>query len=92
MEDTLCTRVAAEIRAEMARRKLTQVDLAHLIGKPQTTVSRWVSGLTKLDLEQVEMLARALGVTASELVSWGEATDPTPSLNTARRDVLRLAA
>jgi transcriptional regulator with XRE-family HTH domain len=84
-DDTLWSRVAAEIRAEMARRRITQMDVAREIGKPQTTVSRWISGTTKLDLEQLELLAQALHVSVPELVSWGE-MEPASRIQYARVD------
>lgn len=55
----------------MARRRLSQMDMARTIGKPQTTLSRWLDGNTKLTLEQLELIGHALGVSAPELVSWG---------------------
>lgn len=72
MQETWSTRVAAEIRAEMARRKLSQRALSTLAGTSTATMSRWLSGEKALDLENLETLSRALNVSVVDLVSWGE--------------------
>lgn len=74
--------IAAEIRAEMARQSVTQVRLGTLIGKPQTTVSRWVSGAKPLDVDDLDLIAKALGLTVVDLVSrsWDAMADNRWSL------------
>jgi len=67
--DTYRALVAAEIRAEMARRSITQTQLGVSINKPQTTVSRWVKGSTALEVDDLDRVAKALGISVVDLVS-----------------------
>ena len=60
--------VAAEIRAEMARQNITQKRLGELIGKPQTTITRWVTGQTPLRLDDLSLIAEGLDVSVVDLV------------------------
>lgn len=66
--NTLTTRVAAEVRAEMARKRITGRALAQQVGKPVSTVARWTRGDGALDLEALDIIAGAIDVNASELV------------------------
>lgn len=60
--------VAAELRAEMARKSVTQSELGTRIGKPQTTISRWCREGTA-DLDDISLVAKGLGVSVVDLVS-----------------------
>lgn len=68
----LSERVASEIRAEMARRGITQSTLADRLGENQAWVSRRIaSGLgikIPLDLNDVERIADVLNLPAGQLV------------------------
>jgi transcriptional regulator with XRE-family HTH domain len=65
---TLSARVAEEVRALMGRRRMSGRALANAAGIPKSTANRWVSGDTAMSLDDVERVARALGVTVVELL------------------------
>ena len=47
---------------------LTQVELAGLLGKPQSFVSKYESGERKLDLPELDDICKALDATLETLV------------------------
>jgi transcriptional regulator with XRE-family HTH domain len=59
---TLTAAVAAEVRAEMGRRRITQAELAAGIGRTQQFVSRRISGDVAMDTDDIDQIARHLGV------------------------------
>ena len=63
--------VGANVRAEMARRQLSQTALAAHLGLSQAAVSRRLSGHTPFDVNELASVAAWLGVPASTLL--GEA-------------------
>lgn len=65
------TNEAANIRAEMARKGLTQRDLAALLGLSQPTVSARMRGRTEFTVSELRAIASWLNVPASYLL--GEA-------------------
>jgi transcriptional regulator with XRE-family HTH domain len=54
--------VGANVRAELARRDMTQRNLADHLGIPQTSVSRRLSGVTPFDINELAAVAELLGV------------------------------
>lgn len=60
--------VTAEIRAELARRRWSQVDLANRLGEDQMWLSRRLRGTKPLSLTEFEAIAEALSITPAELV------------------------
>jgi transcriptional regulator with XRE-family HTH domain len=62
MAETLRARAAAEVRAEIARQQITQDGLAARLGVSQTWVSRRINGNTAFSTEDLDLVARALGV------------------------------
>lgn len=66
---TLREQVAEEVRALMARRRISGVQLAKRIGKSQTYVWRRLSGETPFDVDDLEALAGALGVPATAFLA-----------------------
>jgi transcriptional regulator with XRE-family HTH domain len=52
--------VAAEVRAEMARRKLTQTALAALLGEQQWWVSKRLNRVIPFTIEDLDKIATAL--------------------------------
>lgn len=68
MADSLQSYVAAEIRAEMARRRVSQVDLASALGRSNAWVSVRLSGKQAIDLNDLEQMADALDVPADRLL------------------------
>ena len=60
--------VAGDVRAEMARRRMTGRELARRTGKSQPYWSRRLSGDVALDVDDLEAVAAHLEVSASDLV------------------------
>lgn len=65
---SLEARVAAELRAELARQGRSRRWLAEQTGQPLTTVARWVKGTTAPGLDELELMAEALGTTVVALL------------------------
>lgn len=62
-------RVAAELRAELARQGRSRRWLAERIDAPLTSVARWVKGTTAPGLDELDAMARALGTTVPRLLA-----------------------
>lgn len=60
--------VAANIRAEVARRRIPQRVLAEALGLKQQSVSMRLSGKTPIDLNELGIIARVLGVEPADLM------------------------
>jgi transcriptional regulator with XRE-family HTH domain len=54
--------VTAEVRAEMARRRMSQTALAELIGEQQWWISKRLTRATPFTLEDLDRIAQALGL------------------------------
>jgi transcriptional regulator with XRE-family HTH domain len=68
MEDTAVNDDAVrEIRAEMARQRITQRQLAARLGRQQPYVQRRLSGHVPLTLDDLAAFAEALGLPAAHL-------------------------
>lgn len=65
---TLAGSVAAEVRAQLARRQLTGAALAAAIGRSEMYVSRRLRGDVPFDLVDVEQAAEFLGVAIADLL------------------------
>lgn len=61
-------RLADNVRAEMARQRLTQFDLARALNLSQAAVSRRLSGLTPFDVNEVQAVGDLLGLPATVLL------------------------
>ena len=59
--------VASEIKGELARRSMSQLDLAIAIGKRPEYVQRRLSGSVELSVTDVELIGGALGVNFLQL-------------------------
>jgi transcriptional regulator with XRE-family HTH domain len=70
-ELTLRQVVASEVRAEMARQRMSQSALARLLREGQPWVNRRVNADVAMDLDDVERIARALDVPLSTFLSAG---------------------
>lgn len=64
--------VAGNLRAEMARQKLSGVDLAALLKCSQQSASRRVTGAQAIDLDELPLIADWLGVNLFDLVTTRE--------------------
>lgn len=60
--------VAAEIRAETGRQRVSGRELARRIDEPVTTVSRWLRGDTPVGLDELDKIAAALDVDVVDLI------------------------
>lgn len=65
---TLESKVAAEIRAHLARRRMQQAELAGLVGEHPSWVSRRLGETRRITIDDLERIARALGVGAVDLL------------------------
>lgn len=64
--------LAAELRAEQARKQLTSHTLAQTLGISTRTVARKTHGDSPITWEELKQFAQALNITASELVRRAE--------------------
>jgi transcriptional regulator with XRE-family HTH domain len=71
--------VAQEIRAEMARRRLSQTALAERLGTGQRSISRRLLGEVELTVGDVDQIAQILGMPIEQLLP------ERPSLGRRRR-------
>lgn len=61
-------RVGANVRAEMARRKLSQTALAERLNVTQQKLSRCISGQQAFRVDELHEVAEALDISVSELI------------------------
>ena len=61
-------RVAANVRAELARKGITQTDLAAKLCKSQPFVSRRLSGRVPFDVADLAAIASVLDIQIADLV------------------------
>jgi transcriptional regulator with XRE-family HTH domain len=66
---TLTSHTAAEIRAEMARQRITQVQVAAALGMSQPVVSRMLRGDRPLTLDFIQDVAAVLDVPIGQLLN-----------------------
>lgn len=64
-------RTAEEIRVLLARRRMSAAELARRTGLKQSTMARRMTGETAFDLDDLEVIAAALGVKVTDLVNDG---------------------
>lgn len=62
-------KVAAEIRAEMARQKVSVNTLSEAVGIPLSTLRRSVNGTRSFTLDELHAVGEALGLRLSVLIS-----------------------
>ena len=61
--------VAEEVRVALARRQISGVKLANMIGRSQVYVSRRLRGEVPFDVDDLALIAEALGMKMVDLVS-----------------------
>ena len=66
--------VASNIRAELARQRISQRDLAEKLGRSVMFINRRVTGEGFSDLDTLDDIAAALGVSRDDLLSDHKAT------------------
>jgi transcriptional regulator with XRE-family HTH domain len=81
---TLADRVRAEIRAELARRGVTQADLARDLVRPAMWVSDRLRGAVTLTLDDLDAIAEALDVDAVTFLE-AAGSEPAPPRRRGRR-------
>lgn len=69
-------RVSANLRAEVARRRITQVELARVLKMSQPAVSRRLLGHTALNVDELTTISTFLGVDPAVLFGWTPARVP----------------
>jgi transcriptional regulator with XRE-family HTH domain len=69
MNDTLNSRTAANIRAELARRRITQEEFAERLGMGRTSVTAMLLGQTAITLPKLERIAELLEMEPSKLLN-----------------------
>lgn len=65
MTQTLADRVAGQMRAEMARRRITASELARRLGEVESWVRRRMQGRYAINITDLERIARALDLPVS---------------------------
>lgn len=73
--------VAAEIRAHLARKRISGRQLARMLDEPPSWAARRLAGDTAMDADDLERIAEALGMDPVELLA------SVPSGNTVHRAV-----
>ena len=68
MRQSYAESVAATVRAEVARRRVTQGALAEVLGMSQAAVSRRLSGAVAFDVEELSVVAAHLGGPVERLI------------------------
>lgn len=68
MTPTPSALTGANVRAEMARRGVTQAKLAAALGLSQPSVSARLRGVTPFDVDELHTIAAFLGVPLSDLL------------------------
>jgi transcriptional regulator with XRE-family HTH domain len=68
MSETITASVAAEVRAELARQRMSQQLLAAKLGVSQQWVSRRIAGTVAFDVNELARIAGLLGVPMSQFL------------------------
>lgn len=70
--------VAAEVRAQMARIRMTQTQLAASLGLPQSAVSNRLRGKVAFSVDELQAVAETLGVHPAVLLGGAPGNTPEP--------------
>ena len=76
MQTSTSHRVAANLRAEVARRQIPQRELAQLLKVSQASVSRRLLGQQPLNVDELTTISTFLGVDPAVLFGWTPAQVP----------------
>lgn len=80
-------RIAAEVRAHVARQGIHQSEIAEALGVSQSWVSKRMTGLRPFTVADLDVICQLLNVTLLELVEG--ATPPEPNERVLDRRTLR---
>ena len=69
MAKSVSVSVASNVRAELARRGLTQRELADKLGLTQTAISSRLRGIVAFDVDELAVVAETLGVRIESLMT-----------------------
>lgn len=72
MQSTYAQQIAAEVRAEMARKGHKRHELATLFGVSGVTASRMLNGSRSLNVDELDRIAQWLDVEVSTIVNRAE--------------------
>ena len=61
--------IAGEVRAQLARRRMSGRELSRRVGAKPAWMDRRLTGKTPMDVDDLEVIARALDMTPLELVA-----------------------
>lgn len=76
-EPRIHDRATEEIRVVLARRKMSAADLARRIGTKPQVLSRRMTGDVAFDLDELQIIARELGVSVAALIGETGADEQT---------------
>lgn len=76
MPESFSATVGATVRAELARRKRNQRELAEALGISQTQVSRRLAGEIAFNVDELAIVAAFLGVPMSLLIATAPVESP----------------
>ena len=68
MSTSLDSRVAQELRAELARQMHSKRWMAATLGESPSTMNRWLNGQTVISLNDLDRMCRALDMTIADLL------------------------
>lgn len=86
MSTELAGLVAAEVRAEIARKKSSARRMALQLGEAPATVNRWTNGTTPMSLDQLDRVGRYLDLSVSTILARAEASMTTTPGGTTTRE------
>lgn len=62
----------ASVRMVLAKKKITQDELAEIVGRRRETVSSWCNGHSEPDFTTQKKMADMVDIAVSEFIKWGE--------------------
>ena len=84
---TLREAVAAELRSELARNRISASKVAFAIGKDQPWISRRLTGQVAFDLDDLDAITQVMGISPSELMAAAHETAKKPRRRIPDREV-----
>lgn len=71
--------MAIKILDAMSKKNISYGELSAMTGIPKSALQRYATGATeKIPLPRVELIAKALDISAAYLMGWEETIKPTP--------------